>query len=75
VLVLAPFVGWWSATVLLAYPIQILRLSALGNRASARENWSRAVALVLSKFPEMAGQVRFHLDRLRRAQSRLIEYK
>jgi GT2 family glycosyltransferase len=75
VLVLAPFVGWWSAIVLLAYPIQIVRLSALGNRASARENWSRAVGLVLSKFPEMVGQVRFHLDRLRRAQSRLIEYK
>jgi len=75
VLVLAPIVGWWSAIVLLAYPIQIIRLSALGNRASARENWSRAVALVLSKFPEMVGQIRFHLDRLRRAQSRLIEYK
>jgi hypothetical protein len=74
-LTLIPFVGWWSAIVLLAYPFQIIRLSALGNRASARENWSRAAALVLSKFPEMVGQVRFHLDRLRRAQSRLIEYK
>jgi glycosyltransferase involved in cell wall biosynthesis len=75
VLVLAPFVGWWSAIVLLAYPIQVIRLSARGNRLSARENWSRAVALVLSKFPEMVGQIKFHLDRVRRAQSRLIEYK
>jgi glycosyltransferase involved in cell wall biosynthesis len=74
-LALIPFVGWWSAIVLLAYPFQIIRLSARGSRASARENWSRAAALVLSKFPEMVGQVRFNLDRLRRAQSRLIEYK
>jgi glycosyltransferase involved in cell wall biosynthesis len=75
VLALAPFVGWRSALVLLAYPIQVIRLSTLGNRPSARENWLRAGALVLSKFPEMVGQIRFNLDRLRRAQSRLIEYK
>ncbi len=75
VLVLAPFVGWWSAVVLFAYPIQIIRLSTRGNRPSARENWLRAGALVLGKFPEMSGQIKFHLDRLRRAQSRLIEYK
>jgi glycosyltransferase involved in cell wall biosynthesis len=75
VLVLAPFVGWWSAIFLFAYPFQLIRLSAHGNRPSVRENWSRAVALVLSKFPEMVGQIKFHLDRLRRAQSRLIEYK
>jgi glycosyltransferase involved in cell wall biosynthesis len=72
---LIPFFGWWSAIVFVAYPIQVIRLSARGNRRSARENWSRAVALVLSKFPEMLGQLKFHLDRLRRAQSRLIEYK
>jgi len=75
VLVLAPFAGWWSAIVLCAYPIQVVRLSALAHRPSARENWSRAVALVLSKFPEMVGQIKFHLDRVRGAQSRLIEYK
>jgi len=75
VLVLAPFVGWWSAIVLFAYPIQVIRLSTRGNRPSARENWLRAGALVLSKFPEVSGQLKFHLDRLRRAQSRLIEYK
>jgi glycosyltransferase involved in cell wall biosynthesis len=74
-LMLAPFVGWWSAIVLLAYPIQIIRLSVRGTRPSARENWLRASALVLGKFPEMSGQVKFHLDRLRRAQSPLIEYK
>jgi glycosyltransferase involved in cell wall biosynthesis len=74
-LVLAPFVGWWSLLVLFLYPVQVVRLSARGNRASARENWTRGGALVLGKFPEMLGQIKFHLDRLRRAQSRLIEYK
>ena len=74
-LVLAPFVGWWSAIILFAYPIQVFRLGTRGNRASARENWTRGAALVLGKFPEMLGQIKFHLDRIRRAQSRLIEYK
>jgi GT2 family glycosyltransferase len=74
-LALAPFAGWWCACVLLAYPIQVIRLGARGTRSSAYENWLRAGALVLSKFPEMLGQIKFHLDRLRRAQSRLIEYK
>jgi glycosyltransferase involved in cell wall biosynthesis len=73
--VLVPFVGWWSAITLFVYPIQIFRLSARGNRRSARENWVRGVALVLGKFPEVCGQIKFHIDRLRRAQSQLIEYK
>jgi glycosyltransferase involved in cell wall biosynthesis len=74
-LALAPFAGWWSACVFFAYPIQVIRLRARGHRALARENWLRAGALVLSKFPEMLGQIKFHLDRVRRAQSGLIEYK
>ena len=74
-LALSPIAGWWSACVFFAYPIQVIRLRARGNRPSARENWLRAGALVLSKFPEMLGQIKFHLDRVRRAQSGLIEYK
>ena len=74
-LCLVPLIGWWALIVLSAYPVQVVRLIARGGRASARENWLRAAALVLSKFPEMFGQLKFHLDRLRRAQSGLIEYK
>ncbi|MGD0494354.1 MAG: glycosyltransferase family 2 protein [Steroidobacteraceae bacterium] len=74
-LCLVPLIGWWAVLALSAYPLQIVRLAIHGGRASARENWLRAAALVLSKFPEMCGQIKFHLDRLRRAQSRLIEYK
>jgi hypothetical protein len=74
-LMLAPFVGWWSTIVLLIYPMQIIRLSKHGKRLPARQNWLRAGALVLGKFPEVFGQVKYYLDLLRRAPTRLIEYK
>jgi glycosyltransferase involved in cell wall biosynthesis len=67
-------VGWRALPLLLLYPLQILRLAMRG-KGSARENWWRAAALVVCKFPEMIGQVRFLLDRSRHAQTRLIEYK
>jgi len=66
--------GWYALALLLAYPLQVVRLALRGKR-SARENWWRAAALVAGKFPEMLGQMRFVRDRLRRSQSRLIEYK
>ncbi|HXS19716.1 MAG TPA: glycosyltransferase [Steroidobacteraceae bacterium] len=56
------------------YPLQVIRLAVLGPR-SWRENWVRAVALVLCKFPEMLGQLKFLMDKQRRVQSSLIEYK
>lgn len=71
---LAFVVGWWSVLLLLIYPVQISRI-ALRGRRSARANWARAGALVLGKFPEMLGQVKFLLDRWRRVPSQLIEYK
>ena len=73
-LILLIVVGWRGLWLLALYPIQVIRLALLGNR-STRENWVRAVALVLGKFPEVLGQARFRLDKFRRVQSRLIEYK
>jgi len=72
--VLAFAVSWWSALLLLVYPLQISRI-ALRGRHSARANWLRAGALVIGKFPEMLGQMKFLLDRWRRVRSPLIEYK
>jgi glycosyltransferase involved in cell wall biosynthesis len=66
--------GWPGLLLLLIYPLQVARLARTG-RHSTRENWLRAGSLVLSKFPEMLGQLKFLRDRLRRAQSRIIEYK
>ncbi|MBA4325697.1 MAG: glycosyl transferase [Rhodobacter sp.] len=58
----------WAGLLLLAYPVQILRLSR-------RLGWERAAFLVLGKFPEVQGVLEFHLNRLRRRRARLIEYK
>lgn len=63
-LVLTP----WAALLLLAYPLQVLRLS----RHLGRE---RAAFLVLGKFPEAQGVLEYHLNRLRRRRAGLIEYK
>ena len=71
---LAFAVNWWVLILLVVYPLQVIRLGIRGRR-SRRENWWRAVALVLCKFPEMVGQCKFMLDRYRRAPSGLIEYK
>jgi glycosyltransferase involved in cell wall biosynthesis len=73
-LLLTAWLGWPGLLLLLVYPLQIWRLARSG-RYTARENWLRAVSLVISKFPEVLGQLKFLRDRLRRAQSRIIEYK
>ena len=74
ILALALWFGWLALWLLALYPAQILRLALRGKR-SARENWSRATALVLGKFPEMHGQLKFLLDRRRGVRTGLIEYK
>jgi GT2 family glycosyltransferase len=74
IVVLALAVGSWALSLLALYPLQLVRLALRGKR-SKRENWWRAGALVLGKFAEMLGQIRFLRDRYLGAQSRLIEYK
>ncbi len=71
---LAVLWGAWGAVLLLVYPLQVVRL-ALRGRRSARENWWRAGFLVLGKFPELLGQMKFLMHRYLGGQSRLIEYK
>jgi GT2 family glycosyltransferase len=74
VLGLALWWGGWGLVLLLIYPLQIVRLSMRGRR-SPRENWWRALFLVIGKFPEMFGQTKFLFHRHMGGQSRLIEYK
>jgi hypothetical protein len=66
--------GGWGLLLLLVYPLQAMRLARRGGR-SVRENWLQAVFLVLGKFPEMVGQVRFLLNRFTAGKTVLIEYK
>ncbi|QVM93662.1 glycosyltransferase [Pseudomonas entomophila] len=66
--------GGWGLVLLLVYPLQAARLARRGGR-SARENWLQAVFLVLGKFPEMLGQVKFMMNRFTTGKPVLIEYK
>jgi glycosyltransferase involved in cell wall biosynthesis len=71
---LALFFGIWALGLFAIYPLQVMRL-ALRGRRSARENWLRAGALVLCKFPEAIGELRFIFDRYANRRAHLIEYK
>ena len=58
---------WWGTTALLlslVYPLQIARI-ALGSDRPARQSWSRAAFLMLGKFAEFCGQLKFLLHRVR----------
>lgn len=60
--------------LLLAYPLQMLRLAfRYGINSSAGR--FRAVFTVLARFPECEGAVQFWLNRVRQRHSVLIEYK
>jgi glycosyltransferase involved in cell wall biosynthesis len=63
--------GW---LVFLLYPLQLVRLAMRGDRPT-RENWWHALFLVLGKFPEALGQLRFMIGRCFGMRSGLIEYK
>jgi GT2 family glycosyltransferase len=60
--------------LLLIYPLQVVRLCRSGN-LPWRKNCMHALFLVLGKFPEAAGLVKYHFRSFKGAGSRLIEYK
>ena len=71
-----PMLGWGALALSFLYPLQVVRLALQGKGSlSLRDRWLRAVFLVLSKFPELAGQVRYRVSRLQLAKVELIEYK
>lgn len=63
-----------GALLLTLYPLQIVRLALRGTR-SVHENWLRGLFLVIGKFPETLGVLRFHIRRALGRQPRLIDYK
>jgi GT2 family glycosyltransferase len=73
-LILTAAWGPMGLLLLLVYPLQIFRI-ALRGKHSRSANWLRATGLIVGRFPEVHGQLQFMMDRLRRANSRLIEYK
>jgi GT2 family glycosyltransferase len=60
--------------VLLAYPLQVLRLAARDG-PGRRDAWERAFFLTLGRFPEMLGVLEFRLGTLFGRRAGLIEYK
>lgn len=68
VAVLGMLITPWSLLLFLLYPLQMLRLSR-------RYGWERGMFMVLAKVPEAVGVLQYWLNRLRRRQARLIEYK
>lgn len=73
-LVAAILAGPWMLCILLVYPLQIVRLAVRGRRKPL-ENWRRACFLVLGKFPEVLGQIKYWRNRLGNKTNTLIEYK
>jgi glycosyltransferase involved in cell wall biosynthesis len=67
-------IGARASLLLVLYPIQIARL-ALRHGFFSRTGWVWATAMVIGKFPEMLGQLKFVVNRLRNTRSALIEYK
>lgn len=63
-----------SLWLLLAYPLQVLRL-ALRDDIRDPSKRLRALFYVVSRFPEAQGALEFWINRLRRGPSALIEYK
>jgi len=65
---------WWA--LLLVYPLQVFRLaSVLPNRSRQLGRLTRAVFLVLGKWPEGVGQLKFLQQMLLGRRQRIIEYK
>lgn len=67
--------GPWGLTLLAIYPLQVVRLAMQSKRSSARENWWWAVFMVMGRFPEMLGQLKYWWNRISNKTNSLIEYK
>jgi GT2 family glycosyltransferase len=68
----------WSLVLLLAYPIQWLKLYRSGRnvrRLTPADARLYATFVLLAKFPQLAGQLKYLRSRLTRRPSALIEYK
>ncbi|HEY9067843.1 MAG TPA: glycosyltransferase [Burkholderiaceae bacterium] len=66
--------GPWALALLLIYPLQVTRLF-LGGSGDSRSRRVRAIFLVLGKFPEVQGALRYRRLRMLKRNGRLIEYK
>jgi GT2 family glycosyltransferase len=66
--------GLWALSLLLVYPLQVVRL-ARAMQQPWRIRLERAFFLMLGKFPELLGQIQFWLGRTKRRGAASFDYK
>lgn len=64
----------WAVALLFVYPLQVLRLYLQTRHTLPQAGWY-ATFLVMGKVPEVVGQFKYLLNRLRDRSPALIEYK
>jgi hypothetical protein len=60
--------------LLVIYPLQTIRI-AMKTNVFEKESWFYAFFVMLGKFPELQGQIRFFYNKIMQSKSSLIEYK
>lgn len=71
----APFTASLSLLLLLAYPLNVIRIARRLRKEGQARPWTLALHLVLAKFPQGIGWLRFHWGKLSGKRSKLLEYK
>lgn len=71
----APFTNCLSLSLLLLYPLNTARIATRLRREGEPRPWAVAAFLVLAKFPEALGWLRYQTARLTGHRTKLIEYK
>ncbi len=74
-LLLSPFASGLSLMLLLLYPVNVARIAGRLRRQGEPRPWTVASFLMLSKFPEAIGWLRYTSGKLTGKRSKLIEYK
>lgn len=70
-----PFTSGYSLGLFLLYPLNIARIAARLRRSGEERPWTVATFLMLSKFPEALGWLRYQRGRITGRRSAIIEYK
>ncbi len=66
--------GFAALLILTLYPLQVMRMTISG-RETPKVNLYYACFVMLGKFPELGGMLKFYWNRAMRVNARLIEYK
>jgi GT2 family glycosyltransferase len=72
---LGGFTNGLSLALLLLYPLNVARIALRLRRDGEARPWTVATFLMLSKFPEAVGRLRYQAGRFTGRRSKLIEYK